>query len=85
MYSVTLSKKAAKQIPKLPAHIGNRVVRIIDQLQSDPTIGKRLSGELEGLWSIRVWPYRIIYMIIHSDLIIDIVSVDHRKDVYRKL
>ena len=52
-------------------------------LALDPFQGKKLKGELRGQYSIRVWPYRIIYQIYKKELIITIIDVGHRQGVYR--
>lgn len=46
-------------------------------------VGKALERELEGYWSARRGPYRIIYRIDDDQLIVLVVNVDHRADVYR--
>ena len=52
-------------------------------LVSDPrTLGKPLSGELSGLWRYRVGDYRILAQIEDDKLIILIIHVGHRKNVY---
>ncbi|WP_241979051.1 type II toxin-antitoxin system RelE/ParE family toxin [Cryobacterium sp. Hh7] len=42
-----------------------------------------MQRELEGLWSARRGPYRIIYDIVEERLVIIVVQVDRRADVYR--
>ncbi|NDC31790.1 MAG: type II toxin-antitoxin system RelE/ParE family toxin [Bacteroidetes bacterium] len=52
-------------------------------LVSDPrTLGKPLSGELSGLWRYRVGDYRILAQIEDDALIILVIHVGHRKNVY---
>ena len=45
--------------------------------------GKPLSGDKAGLWSYRVGDYRIICLIEDERLVVVVVSVGHRRDVYR--
>lgn len=52
------------------------------KLEQNPIAGKKLTGKLEGQYSLRIWPYRIIYFINHKKDVI-ITDIGHRKDVYR--
>jgi mRNA-degrading endonuclease RelE of RelBE toxin-antitoxin system len=54
-----------------------------DLAKSPRRVGKPLQRELEGLWSARRGPYRILYEIIDARLVVLIVNVDHRADIYR--
>lgn len=82
-YQVRLSKKVTKEIEKIDFRFQSRIKLAIITLATDPYIGKSLQGELEGLWSYRVWPYRIIYKIFKNELVVFIVAVGHRKDIYK--
>ncbi|VTR76682.1 type II toxin-antitoxin system RelE family toxin [Cellulomonas hominis] len=46
-------------------------------------VGKRLLGPLAGHWSARRGQYRVIYVVDDDAIIITVVKVDHRRDVYR--
>ena len=50
-------------------------------LMTKPKTGKRLTGEFEGLYSIRAGDYRIVYSILKESVLI--LRIGHRKDVYR--
>jgi mRNA interferase RelE/StbE len=52
------------------------------KLSQDPYLGKKLKGELEGQYSIKIWPYRILYYITPTKDIV-VTDIRHRKDVYR--
>jgi mRNA interferase RelE/StbE len=54
----------------------------MDGIVSDPFSGKKLSGKHKGEYSVRVWPYRIIYRIEKQELIIIVIDVGHRKEIY---
>lgn len=60
-----------------------RIVHVFDELRSDPFLGKLLKGELKGRYSYRIGNYRIIYRIEHGRLIIIIIDIGHRRDIYR--
>jgi mRNA-degrading endonuclease RelE of RelBE toxin-antitoxin system len=70
-----------KQLRKLPLAERHKIIRKLEFLSSDPESGKQLKGELQGLRSLRAWPYRIIYEVKKGSIII--YSIAHRKEVYR--
>jgi len=52
-------------------------------LAEDPFAGKKLKGKASRLvFSLQVWPFRIIYQIFKNQLLVLIIKVGHRKDVY---
>ena len=83
-YAIVIAPRAKKQIDSLPEIIKSKIARVlIDILADNPYIGKPLKAELRGLYSYRVADYRIIYSILKQELIIQIIKVMHRKEVYR--
>ena len=82
-YSIEIKKSAAKEIASLPKSDIARIVEKIERLATDPRPDgcKKLSGDEK--YRIRVGRYRILYRIEESLLIIYIVKVGHRRDVYR--
>ena len=60
-----------------------RLIKAIDDLLSQPHRGTQLKGDLTGLRRIRVGQYRIIYEIQKDELIILVVRIGHRKEIYR--
>lgn len=79
--SVRLSDRAEKALEWVEARWKNRLKEAVRELAENPLSGKKLKGELEGLRSYRLGPFRLVYR-FRKDLL-EIVSVDHRKDVYR--
>ena len=57
--------------------------RILDEIKEDPYQFKKLSGPLSHLRSAKTFSFRILYYIENKKLMITVVSIDHRKDVYR--
>ncbi|HEY0188394.1 MAG TPA: type II toxin-antitoxin system RelE/ParE family toxin [Cellulomonas sp.] len=51
--------------------------------QNPHRVGKQLVGDLAGYWSARRGQYRVIYLIDDGRVIVTVVKVDHRRDVYR--
>ena len=84
-YSVKYTKEAKKKIEKLDPSIRVIIKKAIESLSSNPYKGKPLSYELAGLYSLRTSDYRIIYRIKEKLLIIIVISVGHRKEIYKRL
>ena len=83
-YSVELLPAALKQLEKLPAAAQRRILAALAALEEDPRPPGvvKLSGE-DNLWRIRVGDYRIVYEIHDDRLLVLVVRIGHRKDVYR--
>jgi mRNA interferase RelE/StbE len=60
-----------------------RVVAAIDSLKEHPHVGTVLKGQLTGLRRIRVGHYRVIYEVQEAVLVVLVLRVGHRRDVYR--
>ena len=85
-YKLFLSDTAEKVLRKIQAKepvLYKRVVVAFDDLERDPFQGKSLKGELKGRYSYRVGDYRILYMIRRHELIVYVIDMGHRRDVYR--
>jgi mRNA interferase RelE/StbE len=81
-YNVLLSKKAQKQLDKLSESTAKPIFEAIAGLGENPRpIGSKKLKERPG-YRIRKGDYRIIYDIFDEILIVDIIAVAHRKDVY---
>ena len=83
MYVVAIKKKAKKEIEALPKKEQQRIVAAFQVLRENPLAGKRLEGRYAGAWSLRVWPYRIIYTIQHDIVTVTVLRVGHRQGVYQ--
>ncbi|MFH0800582.1 MAG: type II toxin-antitoxin system RelE/ParE family toxin [Pseudomonadota bacterium] len=85
-FRVELTRQAEKAfdlIMKAQPSIGARIARAIDRISADPDIGVPLKGALKGLNKYRVGPYRVIYEVRRSHLLIVVIDIGHRKEVYR--
>ena len=78
-----LTKTFQKNFKKLPLKTQHQVEKALQQIYLNPTLGKKLLGELEGEYSYRIGKFRIIYFIDMDDNIW-VETVRHRKDVYKK-
>ena len=79
-----VSRPAARQIEALDKTTQARIINRLEALEADPrpSSAKKLKGE-QGIWRIRVGDYRIVYTIEDNRLLILVVKVGHRREVYR--
>ena len=82
-YSISIKASAAKALQKISKSDRSRLIEAIDALSENPSAGSALKGEFVGLRRIRVGNYRIIYEVQDAQLIVLVVRVGHRKEVYR--
>ena len=82
MYQIIIKKKAKKFIDKLPVNERKRVIAAIEQLPNGEDI-KKLQGYHE-LLRLRVGDYRIIYSVDNGKLIVYVVDVGNRGDIYKR-
>lgn len=85
-YSITYKPSAAKTLRKLDRQYQRAIITAIDALAHDPRpdgVNKLQGGE--GEYRLRVGSYRVIYDVNDGELIILVLHLGHRKEVYRKL
>ena len=82
-YSVEILRSAQKQLGKIDRNQRSRVFQAIRKLADDPRPPgtKKLTGR--PAWRIRVGSYRIIYEIHDDRLVVLVVAIGDRKEVYR--
>jgi mRNA interferase RelE/StbE len=84
-YSVRIKTSAVKEIEAIPTkRERRRIVNRISALADDPRPPgcQKLAGG-ENRFRVRQGRYRIVYSVEDSELIVEVVRVGHRKDVYR--
>ena len=76
--------KAVRQIKALSVEIRQDIALTIQSLANEPRpIGvKKLSGE-KDIYRVRVGNYHVLYQIVNKVLVVVVVSVGHRREVYR--
>ena len=86
MYQVKVAEEAAKFIRKQDKRIQRQIISSIRELAQNPRPQgcKKLQGYKE-LYRIRSGNYRIVYNIKEKMLLVFVVRVSHRKDIYRHL
>ena len=85
-YGVVFSQLARERFDRFihaNRKIGEQIAKAIDRLAMNPGLGEFLKGEWKGYRKYRTGNYRIVYRVEHARLIIYIITIDDRKDVYR--
>ncbi len=83
-YEVRFSKEADKALDSLDAKLAMRIAKAIGNLATQPTPpGCRKIVNSENDWRIRIGDYRVVYSIRDSVLVVFIIRIGHRKDIYR--
>ena len=81
-FRLVIKKSAAKEIERIEKKDRIRIIEKIRSLASDPRPfgSKKLSGQEK--YRIRQGNYRILYQVLDDELIINVVKVGHRRDIY---
>ena len=84
MYKVVINKSAQKDLDKIPNKYYVSVTEHLLSLQHNPFQDgvKKLQG-YENIYRLRVGVYRIIYQIIKKELVVTVIKIAHRKEVYK--
>lgn len=86
-WMIDVSEKAVRALRKMDKQAARRIrdeLEEIAKLEDPRSRGKALVGNLAGLWRYRVGDYRIICDIEDGRLVILVVDVAHRREVYRR-
>jgi mRNA interferase RelE/StbE len=82
-YQILFAPTAAKQLAGLDRSVQLRIAAAITKLAENPTLGKQLRGELHECRSYRVGDYRVVYLVRHKMIQVEIIRIAHRREVYR--
>ena len=85
-YRVTIHPTARRELLGLTVAVRRRIAGVIDGLAMDqrPPGSRLLAGTpSERIWRVRVGDYRILYEIRDRELVILVIRIGHRRDVYR--
>lgn len=86
MYEIIFQKEAQKSLKKIPKEDIIKIRKKIAELEKNaiPKGSKSLKGIFSGYYRIRSGIYRIVYEIFQDKLIILVVKIAHRKEVYKE-
>lgn len=85
-YSIEITREALRALAKLDKPIRRRLQAAINRLHNDPRPNgvKALKG-LQGGYRIRTGDYRIVYKIDDGRLVVVVIDLGHRREIYRDL
>lgn len=84
MYTLKFKKSVQGDFKRIGKEAAKKVLDVIrKELLTNPRAGKRLKGTEGTLWSHRVGDYRIIYTFNDEEIVLLVVRVGHRREVYR--
>lgn len=84
-YRIEFKPSAARQLRKLDRPAQRRIQAVLTFLCENPRPpgAKKLAGG-EGEWRVRTGDYRVVYDIVDRTLVVLVLAVGHRRDVYRR-
>ncbi len=85
MYNIFYTEEAKFVIDRLTPKKQRQIKDAVERIAQNPSLGKYLTQELAGMWSYRSGDFRIIYRVEHRQLVVIILTIGHRKDLYKKI
>lgn len=83
-FNIRYKNSVHRDLKKIDKSICRKLIDTIEEeLSRNPTAGKRLTGNFQGLYSYRTGDYRVIYTVIPNHALL-ILRIAHRKDAYKK-
>ena len=83
-YEIKIKRKAQKSLSKVKSPYQSKIILAIKKLSIDPhpSQSKKLTGR--NAWRLRIGNFRVIYEIYNNELIILVLSIADRKDIYKQ-
>lgn len=85
-WQIRISAKSQKTLEKLNPQARKRILLYlhtrVQALENPKLLGKPLRGELTGFWRYRVDSYRVICEIKDQELVVLVIKIGHRKEIY---
>jgi mRNA interferase RelE/StbE len=85
-WKVEISRLAQKQLDNLDVTVSRRIVKFlrerVDKINDPRQIGDPLKGPLRDYWRYRVGDYRIVCLLEHDRLVVLVLRVGHRREIY---
>lgn len=84
---IEVNDKAVKSLARIDRKQATKIWHFLEAelpVMTNPrTTGKALQGGLKGLWRYRIGDYRLICEIKDKEIVVLVLDIDHRKDIYR--
>jgi len=86
MYQIRILDAAARDLARLDPVVARRIANRIHWLAEnlDDVKPEALTADLAGLYKLRVGDHRVVYEFLHSEQVIVIHLIGHRREIYRK-
>ena len=86
MYQIRyLAHVVEYDLPNIDASVRKRIFRAIEKLSKAPeAFGEPLRHDLKGFYKFRVGDWRVIYEIRQNEMIILVIKIGHRREVYNR-
>ena len=84
MLEILYAEEAHERIAAYNPTLQRRLKEAVERLATHPELGKHLAGHLAGISSYRTGDYRILYRIDRPRQALIVLTIGHRKDVYRR-
>jgi mRNA-degrading endonuclease RelE of RelBE toxin-antitoxin system len=81
-YQIIIQASARKNLRKIPAKDRIRLLTAATGLAGNPFADKKLEGEYAGSYSLRVWPYRLIYKVFRKEKVVLVSRFGQRGGFY---
>lgn len=84
-YALRIKASAAKELEAIDgASTRHRIVEVVQSLAADPrpTGCKKLAGR-DAAYRLRVGDYRVVYTVSDREVVVEIIKIGHRREVYR--
>ena len=85
MYGIRILGAATREVAQLDMPAGRRIANRIRWLAAnvEHIKAEALTGDLAGVCKLRVGDYRVVYEIVHSERMIVVHMIGHRREIYR--
>lgn len=82
-FTIVFKPSVLKKSKRFPKKDLKRIKEKLDSLCEDPYVNAIKVREIKDVWRVRVGDYRILYRIENNRMVILVVRIDHRKQVYK--
>ena len=87
-WKIEFERAAQKELDKLDKPVARRILKFLHQrvgkLDDPRKIGQRLQGTLSEFWKYRVGDYRLICSLENDCLVVLVLRIGHRREVYKR-
>lgn len=81
--SIRWERRAVKELAALPREAQQHIVTAVESLGEQPLKGELLAAEWKGMRRLRVGSYRVVYAFNGTELLVLVLRVGDRSDIYR--